>query len=217
MGIFGRRTVRAPERPRDEIIIADSTTLARASELLAAFERQASTGGTRDGMDAAVIAINRAGARTSDPAWAHSEKDFMVRYTECVADGDKLAPVRVWSWLAAVTESAAERGDHRLAARCVGFATWWLLVQTPQMSPAAEMAMRLEGGVPDVPCGRLLTVGLRVIPLLPPDELLIDDAPSHENTVSARAALRVTAFVARNRTAHLAPDVAGLPARILAG
>ena len=99
--------------------------------------------------------------------------------------------------------------------RCVSFTTWWLLVQTPQMSNAAEMAMRLPGGVPDTPCGRLLTVGLRVLPQLPADELLIDDHPSHENTMSMRDALRVCAFVARNRTAHLAPDVAALPTRVL--
>jgi hypothetical protein len=70
--------------------------------------------------------------------------------------------------LAAVAESAAQREDHRLAARCVGFTTWWLLVQTPQMSPAAEMAMRLCGGVLEEPCGRILSVGLREIPQLPP-------------------------------------------------
>ena len=125
--------------------------------------------------------------------------------------------IRDRSWLAAVAESAAERGNHRLAARCVGFTTWWLLVQTPQMSPAAEMAMRLPRGVPDEPCGRVLSVGLRVIPQLPPDELLIDDSPSHENTIAARDALRITAFCARNRTARLARDVAALPARILEG
>ncbi|MDT7741431.1 MAG: hypothetical protein QOE59_509, partial [Actinomycetota bacterium] len=42
------------------------------------------------------------------------------------------------------------------------------LVQTPQMSPAAEMAMRLCGGVLEEPCGRNLSVGLREIPQLPP-------------------------------------------------
>lgn len=217
MGLFSRRPA-VTTAPRETPVVVDSALLARVGTLLAAFEQEAKTGGTRDGMDAAVTALARAGGRTDDPVWASSEKDYMVRLTMQFVEGDEQPHVvRIWSWLATVAEGAAERGDLRLAVRCVGFTTWWLLVQTPQMSPAAEMAMRLPGGVPDVPCGRLLTVGLRAIPQLPADELLVDDYPSHENTVPMRDALRICAFVARNRTAHLARDVAELPAQILQG
>ena len=215
MGLFSRRNTVAPRPAATDHIIVDSEVLARVHGLIAAFERQAMTGGTRDRMDEAVIAINRAGTRPDSPAWARSDQDYMVRLTEQVSDGNHDGHLRMWTWLASVAEAAAERGDHRLAVRCVHFATWWLLVQTPQMSPAAEMAMRLPGGIPDDACGRLLTVGLRVAPLLPPTELLIDDSPSHKETVSLGDAVRIFAFVARGRTAYLAPDVAALPARIL--
>ena len=214
MGMFGRRSDVVAATPGREQVVVDSAVLARVETLLAAFEQHAKTGGTREGMDAAVTALARAGARPDDPVWATSQRDYRVRL---VTVGDRTHVTRIWSWLASVAESAAQRGDLRLAVRCVGFTTWWLLVQTPQMSDAAEMAMRLPGGVPDAPCGRLLTVGLRALPQLPAGELVIDDFPSHENTMSVADSLRVCAFVARDRTAYLAPDVAGLPAQILRG
>lgn len=217
MGIFSRRANVVHTAPRTEHVVVDSALLARVDRLLTAFERQAKTGGTRDGMDAAVTALARAGARADDPVWATSKRDYMVRLTDKVVDGDDQHVARIWSWLATVAEGAAGRGDLRLAVRCVHFTTWWLLVQTPQMSNAAEMAMRLPGGVPGVPCGRLLTVGLRSIPQLPADELLIDDRPSHENTITMRDALRFCAAVALQRTAHLGPDVAALPEQLLRG
>ena len=218
MGLFSRRSAAVDTAPRIDHVVVDSALLARVDTLLTAFERQAKTGGTRDGMDAAVTTIARVGARPEDPVWATSDTDYMVRLGRCVTeDHDQPHVVRIWSWLATVAEGAAERGDLRLAVRCMHFATWWLLVQTPQMSNAAEIAMRLPGGVPDVPCGRILTVGLRSLPHLPADERLIDDRPTHENTVTMRNALQICAFTARDRTAHLGRDVAALPAQILRG
>lgn len=199
-------------------MVVDSAPHARVGTLLITFERQAMTGGTRGGMDAGGHGPRPRRRAPERPGLGEQREGLHVRLTVQFVEGDDPPQVvRIWSWLATVAEGAAERRDLRLAVRCVGFTTWWLLVQTPPMSNAAEMAVRLPGGVPDVPCGRLLTVGLRVIPQLPADELLIDDRPSHENTVPMRDALLFCAALGRSRTAHLAPDVADLPARVLSG
>jgi hypothetical protein len=96
-------------------MVVDSALLARVGTLLVAFEQEATTGGTRDGMDAAVTALARAGGRTDDPVWASSEKDYMVRLTMQFVEGDEQPHVvRIWSWLATVAEGAAECGDLRL-------------------------------------------------------------------------------------------------------
>ena len=77
--------------------------------------------------------------------------------------------------------------------------------------------MRLPKGAPGEPLGRLLSVGLRVLPSMDPRQFVVADHPSHENSMTVNDVLVMSAVTARDSSARLDPDVSGLASRLLVG
>lgn len=216
MGLFSKRRPE-PAAPVPDHIVADSAELAKARGVLADFERSQMTGGTDGQARAAVMQIARAGSLPDAPAWADSEREFNVRAMRAISARGDTGTQRVWSWLAAVSESAAMRGDHDLVARVTLFAAFWMTILSPNLTINDEMDMRLPRGAPDEPLGRLLSVGLWVLPTMDPQQLVVADHPGHQNSMTVHDVLVMCAVTARDSTARLDPDVSALPSRLLVG
>jgi hypothetical protein len=150
-----------------EPIVADSHELAHARELLRDFERSQTTGGTEASARAAILAISQAGS-----GWP-------------------------WQWLAAVTESAAARGDGDLVAHAAFFTLFWLRTLSPRINAKDERDMRLARGVPDPSRGEIVSAGLRVLPAMDPRLPVVVDHVNADDCISLGQVAIMCAIEAR--------------------
>jgi len=79
---------------------------------------------------------------------------------------------RPWRWLAAAAEQAERAGDYLLVARITLVLTFWTQTLGPRMGLGNHLEMRLDDPPPEV-ASRIRTTGLRAIPHLPGDSVVV--------------------------------------------
>ncbi|MFJ9631396.1 hypothetical protein ACIRU8_27145 [Streptomyces sp. NPDC101175] len=80
---------------------------------------------------------------------------------------------RPWRWLASAAEQADRAGDYLLVARIALLVTFWATTLEPRMGLGNHLEMRLDNPPPEV-ASRIYTAGLRAIPHLPEDSVIIE-------------------------------------------
>lgn len=80
---------------------------------------------------------------------------------------------RPWRWLASAAEQADRAGDHILVARIALLVIFWTTALEPRMGLGNHLEMRLDNPPAEV-AARIYTIGLRSIPHLPEDHVIID-------------------------------------------
>ncbi|MEV7325260.1 hypothetical protein [Streptomyces sp. NPDC093970] len=155
MSLFGKKP--RPQPPAEAPIAINDADLPRVSQLVDNFLGAV-------GNDAALHFRGRelavaSGAPTMDDIVAGK------------APGSGLH--RPWRWLASAAEQAERAGDYLLVARIALLVTFWVTTLGPRMGLGNHLEMRLDDPPPEV-ASRICTVGLRAIPHLPGDSVIID-------------------------------------------
>jgi hypothetical protein len=187
MGIFSKKRATPAGEPPERITVT-AGDLARADELLARFEH-AQMNGPQAAIDAAILAIARAGDVDGSPAWAEYEKEYFRRCIRNMSATGDSGISRPWRWLAAVAQEARRQGHHQLGAHLGLFTFFWVAVLSPPMNATDEMELRLPKQIAPGALAGILSAVLPLLAAMDQELYLVGNADNPDNAMQAKDVL----------------------------